>query len=60
MRKMLTPKDIEEIMGFGKKKTMKIINCDGFPKIQIGRSVLIPEDEFEKWIQVNIGKTIEI
>ena len=58
MERMLTKRDIQEHTGFGEKKVDKIIKLDGFPKIKIGRDVLIPEEDYIKWYKANIGKEI--
>lgn len=58
MERMLRPEDIREHTGFGEKKTDKLIKLDGFPKIKVGRDILIPEDEYIKWYKANIGKEI--
>ena len=50
MEKLLTVKDIQEKLHMGRNNTYKLINQKGFPKIVIGKKILIPEEEFEKYI----------
>ena len=51
MEKLLTVKDIQEKLHMGRNNTYKLINQKGFPKIVIGKKILIPEEEFEKYIK---------
>ena len=50
-QRMLTALEVKEVLGFGINKTYQLINSQGFPKIKIGRQYLIPENEFNKWIE---------
>lgn len=58
--RMLTVKEVGEILGFGKNKTYSIIAQKSFPKTKIGRDYRIPENEFEKWIKQNLRKELLI
>lgn len=55
---LYTPKEIQKIFKCGRNQAYEIIHSNGFPKIQIGRKILIPKNKLEKWIDGNIGKTI--
>jgi len=57
---LYTVKDIKRILGIGHNQVYDLVNTRGFPKIQIGRKYLVPKDKFEKWIYVNIGKSIKL
>lgn len=48
--KYLKPKDVQMILGFNMKKIYSIINRPDFPKIQMGRQYLIPEDKFKEYM----------
>ena len=54
MEKLLTVKDIQEKLHMGRNNTYKLINQKGFPKIVIGKKILIPEEEFEKYIKLRL------
>ena len=56
----LTPKDIEKILGFSKKKTYAIINKADFPKIRIGRDIRIPKSKFENFMEKLLYKDYKI
>ena len=58
MNKMLTIKDIQNNLGIGKNNAYRLIKSPGFPTIKIGRKYLIPEDEFETWVQNSLHKKL--
>lgn len=59
MQNILTTKEVAEKLHMGINQTRDLIRKKDFPKITIGsRKWIIPEDELEKWIQKNLGKTI--
>ena len=43
-------KEVQERLKLGKNNTYKLINKKGFPKIIIGKKILIPEEQFEKYM----------
>ena len=52
--------EIQEIIGCGRQKAYKIVNCKGFPKTRIGRSFYIDKKEFDKWRARNMYSEIYI
>lgn len=46
----LTTKDVQQILKIGKNSAIKLINLPDFPKVRIGRSVRIPEEDFKKYM----------
>ncbi len=60
MEKYLTVEDLQKILGFGKNKTYDLVNRADFPKIKIGRRILIPESEFELYMKRKLYKRIDI
>ena len=60
MDNLLTVKDVQERLKLGKNNTYKLISQKGFPKITIGRKILIPEQEFEKYIMNHVRSKIEL
>lgn len=52
----ITVKDIAEKLHCSEKKAYQIVNQPGFPKIKIGRSILIPENKFNEFMNKLIGK----
>ena len=57
---MYSVKDVEQILGVSHNTAYKLIKLKGFPSIQIGRKIIVPKDEFDKWVEKSIGKTIHI
>lgn len=54
----ITPKDVQERLGLGRNSVYKLIGLKGFPKIIIGKKILIPKEEFDKYIYKHIGTKI--
>lgn len=57
---MLTVAEVGKMLRLSKNTTYKLINQNGFPKITIGRKILIPEDRLEKYLNKHIGNKIMI
>lgn len=60
MQKILTVKDVKEILGCGINRAYDIVNQRDFPKITIGRRMYIPEEEFEKWMHTYLRKEYKV
>lgn len=54
----MSVKDVQNELGLSKNSTYKLVNLTGFPKVKIGKKILIPRDEFEKFIKQHIGSQI--
>jgi excisionase family DNA binding protein len=54
----MSVKDVQTELGLSKNSTYKLVNLTGFPKVKIGKKILIPRDEFEKFIKQHIGSQI--
>ena len=51
MTRLLTVKEVQVILNIKKDKAYKLMKTSGFPSVQIGNSLRVPEDELEKWIK---------
>lgn len=51
MQKMLTVKEIQEMMKLSRAKTYELVNEPGFPKIRIGRCIRVPETAFKHYLE---------
>lgn len=52
MEKMLmTVEEMRKVTGFSRPMAYKILNREDFPKIRIGRRVMIPVKQLEQWIE---------
>jgi len=45
--------EIAKLLGVSYKLASKLVHSKGFPKIQIGRRILVPRDLFWEWLKNN-------
>lgn len=57
---VLTLSELEDVLKIGRNTTLKLIYTENFPKIHIGKRILIPVVELERWLVDNTGQSIEI
>ena len=48
---MRTVKEVSEILRIGKTMTYELVNQPDFPKLRIGKKILIPEKEFQDFLK---------
>lgn len=58
--KLLTPKDIQNDLKLSKNTIYKLIQLHDFPKIKIGHTYRIPENQYKEWISINLNREIVI
>ena len=58
--RILTPKDIQEDLQLSRNTVYKLIRMSSFPKIKIGNSYRIPENQYKEWIGLNLYREIII
>ena len=51
MTNYLTVKEVQEKLKVGERNAYKLVNLTGFPKIRIGKKILVPEDELEEYLK---------
>jgi excisionase family DNA binding protein len=51
MTELLTVADIGKILGVSRPTAYQLVHQEGFPKIQVGRTIRIPADGFQRWIE---------
>lgn len=56
MTNLLDINDIQKALKIKKTKAYELVNSAGFPSIKIGRTIRVPEDEFDKWVTKYVGK----
>ena len=54
-KKTISIKQLQQILGLGYQKTMELVHRDDFPKITVGRRILIIHSKLDKWLEENIG-----
>lgn len=55
--KTMTVKEFCNEYGLGINKVYKLINCEGFPMLRVGRKILIIRSRVDLWFEEQIGKT---
>ena len=50
------PHELSKILGISKNKTYEVVNRYDFPKIQVGRRIIISKKHFLEWMDANFGK----
>lgn len=58
--RFLTLCDLRGILHIGKTTAYKLVNQDGFPKVYIGRKILIPSKKFYSYMENHIGTKLSI
>ena len=56
--KILSQKDLYEILPFGKTKIQQLINSDQLPLLKIGKDYITTYNILEDWIREHIGDEI--
>lgn len=57
--KILTQKDLLEILPFGRTKLNELLMSNVLPVTKIGRDYITTEERLNEWIKENIGKEIK-
>ncbi len=60
MDKLLTANDISTILNIGKTNTYKLLKRKDFPKITIGRKILVRENDLNEYVKKYIGNKINL
>ncbi len=55
-KQFFTMKELAELIQVGKTNLYGLVPSDGFSSIIIHRRILIPVDEFQKWVKPSVGK----
>lgn len=42
---------LQELLPLGKNKLYELVHSKGFPKIVVGRKILIPKKAFDEWLE---------
>ena len=49
-----------DLMSIGRTTGYNLVNTPGFPKLHIGRKVLIPYRQLVEWTEKNIGNNFDL
>lgn len=47
----LTVPDIQQALGVSKNTAYELVNRADFPKLRVGKRILIPRDAFIRWLE---------
>ena len=49
----LTAPEVGEVLGISRAAAYELVRREGFPRMKIGKRILIPKDKFIQWIDEN-------
>ena len=49
----LTAPEVGEVLGISRAAAYELVRSEGFPRMKIGKRVLVPRDAFLRWIDKN-------
>ena len=49
----LTAPEVGEVLGISRAAAYELVRSEGFPRMKIGKRILIPRDAFIRWIDEN-------
>ena len=52
--------DLCQLLSIGRDKAYRIMGMNSFPSMRIGRKYVVSKKNFEKWLDENAGKIIQI
>ncbi len=58
--RILKVKDIMKSLGICRDKAYALMKLKSFPATQLGKTYFVTEDNFEKWLNQNAGRQIDI
>ncbi|WP_250674120.1 helix-turn-helix domain-containing protein [Paraclostridium ghonii] len=56
-KKLMTVKEFAMEYGIGTNKAYEMVNTKGFPRIKVGKKILIVKDRVDEFLYSNIGTT---
>ncbi|OUS77258.1 hypothetical protein B1748_08930 [Paenibacillus sp. MY03] len=54
LKEWYTMQDLYEMLPLGRNSVYKLVNEEGFPKIRIGRRIIIPVQKFKEWTEARV------
>jgi hypothetical protein len=58
MNKILSQKDLYEILPFGKTKILQLISSGELPMVKIGKDYITTEKMLNEWIEEHVGQEV--
>lgn len=57
-RMALSVTEVQEALGIGRNSVYDLVNRADFPKIRMGRKIIIPRDAFLRWLDQQTGTEV--
>ncbi len=54
---MLTAPEVGEVLGISRAGAYELVRSEGFPRMIIGKRILVPRDKFLAWIDEQLEVT---
>ncbi|MBP3655486.1 MAG: helix-turn-helix domain-containing protein [Clostridia bacterium] len=51
----LTVEEVRQALGVGRNVAYELVNRADFPKIRVGRKIIIPKEAFYRWVDAQTG-----
>lgn len=55
-----TVKDLLLLLPIGRNSVYRLVNQEGFPKVKVGKKIIIPAVKFHEWFESNLGQVIDL
>ena len=53
---MLTVMDVAAVLGISRTGAYDLVRREDFPKLNIGARIIIPKEQFIRWVEENAGR----
>jgi len=60
MNRLLTPKDVQDILGVGRDVSYKLFKLRGFPSLRIGKRYFVQEERLNQYISEHVKSKITV
>lgn len=57
---VLTVDEVAQTLGIAKQNAYALAKSKGFPTVRIGKRMIVPVNEFYRWLSEQSGKCIEV
>ena len=58
--KVLTAKDVSDILRLGKNQTYTLMGSKAFPSFKIGKKLFVTDEALNEWLRKIQGKTVVV
>lgn len=55
-----TVSDLYELLPIGRNSIYRLVNRSDFPKLRVGKRIIIPVQKLTEWLEINIGAEITL